>query len=191
MLNTTPGPINRTPPPTLRHALLPVAAAGPTRWHARAPPPAAPRPPFCARSQRRGRGRAGPSRSHHHAVLSASCGRRVLQQPEPQHGGAQHPQVTGASPPASFPAGPRPCGARTGRRHSGAPRPSAAKRGRQPPGARRFNARLPLFNVVLLFFLNNGHWQGALSPLREHRGLVLGSGREGVLRLWGSLYAAL
>lgn len=61
------------------------------------------RPPFCSRGsaavgwepKRESRGLWGRS----HAVVPAAGGGGVLKQPEPEHGGAQHPQQTGIQRP--------------------------------------------------------------------------------------------
>lgn len=45
-----------------------------------------------------------------HALLAAPCRRGLLQQPEPQHGGAQHPQVPPPRPGLAGPAPPAPRG---------------------------------------------------------------------------------
>lgn len=70
-----------------------------------------------------------------HAVVAAAGGGGVLEQPEPEHGGAQHPQVVGAFLRArrapsdagrlAVPPAPRPTVA--GRRGSLAPGPSPAR----------------------------------------------------------------
>lgn len=96
----------RPPPPDARSAVGRGGAARPW-WHVPAPPAAGLPPPFCAS---RGRGREGfgaagrelGSSLRRHAFLAAPRGRGVLQQPEPQHGGAQHPQVTRACPTPLF-----------------------------------------------------------------------------------------